>query len=263
MKWVPRVLEVQGLRAGYGKLTIIHGLDMQAPVGSAVGVFGRNGAGKSTLVNAILGLVQISAGRVLWEGEDLTHRRTDQIVKAGICLVPQSRGLFMTQTVLENLSLVRFTLRLSRREMAGRLDDIFTRFPQLASRRKSFAASLSGGEQQMLAIAKALMRQPKVLLLDEPSIGLAPRVVEELQEVVARLKSESLTIVITEQNIPWVLTLVNRILVLESGQVTDRIEVDAARPIRPEDILAKFLGGDPHAVPVGQSIPIPKEGPNE
>jgi branched-chain amino acid transport system ATP-binding protein len=242
------VLDLRSVSAGYGKLTIIRDLDLQVPVGTALGVFGRNGAGKSTLVNSIVGLVQISAGRVLWEGQDLTRRRTDQIVKAGICLVPQSRGLFMTQTVLENLSLVRFTLRLSRRVMAERLEDIFTRFPQLANRRRSFAASLSGGEQQMLAIAKALMRQPKVLLLDEPSIGLAPRVVEELQKVVARLKSESLTIVITEQNIPWVLTLVDRIVVLESGQVTDRIHVDAAHPIRPDDILSKFLGGDPHAV---------------
>lgn len=237
------MLEVVDLNAGYGKLTVLRGVTIDVPRGQAVAIFGRNGAGKSTLMKALVGLIALSHGSVMWEGRRMDHLRTEQVVQRGVALVPQSRGLFMRQTVAENLSLAAYGLRLPNSEVVERTDDLFDRFPALRERRRVVTASLSGGEQQMLAIAKALMRRPKLLLLDEPSIGLAPKIVELLAETVLRLREEGQGFMITEQNVDWVLGLVDRVYVLDQGQVAEQLDGAGGRSGSVERILARYLGG--------------------
>jgi len=239
------MLEIRNLHAGYGKLTVIRDLCLSVARGSTVGIFGRNGAGKSTLMNAIMRLGSISSGDVTWEGKSLLRMRTDQIVKSGVSLVPQTRGVFASQTVSENLAITRFALGIGRHEMQVRLDEVFQRFPPLAERRNALASSMSGGEQQMLAIAKALIRHPRLLLLDEPSIGLAPRMVEEVARVVQELKHEDLTVVVTEQNIPWILALVDTTCILDQGTILETIDMRQAQGVDAHYVVSQYLGGVP------------------
>ncbi len=236
------MLELEAISAGYGKLVILRDVGFHVRRGETIGIFGRNGAGKSTLVNAVVGLVHIFGGLIRWEGRPIHRERTEKIVQRGVSLVPQTRGLFKDQTVLENLTLACFGQHLGRGEVDRRVDEVFTLFRPIAERRRSMAASLSGGEQQMLAIGKALMRKPRLLLLDEPSIGLAPRVVDELAQIVRTLRGQDLAFVITEQNVGWVLPLVDRAFVLDQGTVAQTFAVDIDHPLNAEDILAGYLG---------------------
>ena len=235
------MFEIADLNAGYGKLSIIRGVSLEVADGSAVAVFGRNGAGKTTLMHALMGLIRPTAGAVRLDGERIDHLRTEQIVGRGMALVPQARGLFMRQTVEENLELAAYGLHLPSRERSARAAEMFDRFPALGERRSLIAASLSGGEQQMLAIAKALIRQPRFLLLDEPSTGLAPRVVDLLADTVSRLRAEGQSFLITEQNVDWVLGLVDRVCVIDQGLVVEEFAgTDAGDQVA--GILARYLG---------------------
>jgi branched-chain amino acid transport system ATP-binding protein len=235
------MLEVKGLTAGYGRQTILHGVDLAISPGEMVGLFGRNGAGKTTLTQAILGAVRTTGGEVRWQDRVITKLQTDRIVNLGVSLVPQSRGLFMSLTVHENLVLSCLSGPVKRTEVKEREEEMYERFPALAGRRDVPAASLSGGEQQMLALAKALMRRPAMLIVDEPSTGLAPKVLEDIATLLADLRSDDFSFLITEQNLHWALGMVDRAYVMEQGRIVDELEATAAsRDV--DAVLARYLG---------------------
>lgn len=236
------MLNVDGLSAGYGRLQIIREVSFVLPVGTTAAVFGRNGAGKTTLTQALLNGVTNHGGSVQWEGVNVTRLPTHRIVRAGIGLVPQTRGLFFQQTVAENLAIGRYGLKLGATEAHERDDRMYGLFPSLSRRKTHRAGSLSGGEQQMLAIAKVLIRNPRLLILDEPSTGLAPAIIAELAHVVTALRSEELTILITEQNVHWVLPIVDTIYVLDQGRISETIDCSAGERPPADYLVSRFLG---------------------
>jgi branched-chain amino acid transport system ATP-binding protein len=208
------LLSVEGLHAGYGHAHVLHDVSLQAHPGEAIAVIGPNGAGKTTLLKSIVGMLLPSRGQVRFEGRHLNGIRAFEAVRQGLAYVPAERELFPTMTVLENLELGAYR---SRENI--RMERVFELFPRLAERRRQLAGTMSGGEQQMLAIGRALMARPKMLLLDEPSTGLAPKVVAELYRNLSRLKSAGLTIIVTEQQVTLALSLTDRAYVLEQGSI--------------------------------------------
>ncbi len=215
------MLDVRDVVSGYGATTIIRGATLHVAHGEAVALFGRNGAGKSTLLNTIAGWPRARSGTITWHGADITRHAPERIVASGIGLVPQERSVIARQSVDDNLLLATFGLRLSKAEIRARIDDAMTRFPRLAERRTQLAGSLSGGERQMLAIAKVLMRKPSLLMLDEPSIGLAPSIVDEVQAIVGALRSEGLPVLIAEQNVTWVVPIADRAYLIDTGAIVE------------------------------------------
>jgi len=210
------LVRVEGLHAGYGLTAVLRDVSIEAHPGEAIAVIGPNGAGKTTLLRTIMGMLRPSRGRVHYDGRDLDGLRTFEVVRLGLVYVPAERELFPTMTVLENLELGAFR---DVRAAPERLRYVLELFPRLEERRFQLAGTLSGGEQQMLAIGRALMAGPKVLMLDEPSTGLAPKAVAELYRQLSRLKSAGLTIVLTEQQVPLALSLTDRAYVLEQGAI--------------------------------------------
>lgn len=208
-------LVIKNLRAGYGRATVLEDLDLSVAPGELVTVLGANGAGKTTLLNGIMGLVRPRAGSVLLEGEELVGLRPEQLVARGIVLVPERRELFGNLAVEVNLRLGGYRTGAPSKS----LDRIYSLFPILAERRRQKAATLSGGEQQMLAIGRALMAEPRLLMLDEPSIGLAPLIVQEILRVVGQLKADGLTIILVEQNARLALSVADRGYALEVGRI--------------------------------------------
>jgi branched-chain amino acid transport system ATP-binding protein len=211
------MLTVDGLHAHYGRAHVLFDVALAAPRGAAVALLGRNGAGKSTSLKAIMGLVRPSAGRVLFEGRDLAGREPFEIARAGIGYVPEERRIFTDLTVLENLEVGR------RPAPAGvspwTPDRVFALFPGLAAMRTRPGGRMSGGEQQMLTIARTLMGNPRLILLDEPSEGLAPVVVERMAEAIRALKSEGLTILLSEQNLHFARLVADRAAIIERGRI--------------------------------------------
>ena len=235
-----RVLDVRDITSGYGGTTIIRGVSLHVEAGEVVALFGRNGAGKSTLLNTILGDPRARHGEITWEGRSMRGRSPDRVVAAGIGLVPQDRAVIVRQSVDDNLRLATFGLRLSKGAFQQRVDEMMTRFPRLATRRTSLGGSLSGGERQMLAIAKVLMRAPRLLMLDEPSIGLAPTIVDELQAIVDALRADGLPIVVAEQNVTWIAPIASRAYLLEQGRI---VEEGAPSALAESEALAeRYLG---------------------
>jgi len=210
------LVRVEGLHAGYGLTAVLRDVSIEAHPGEAIAVIGPNGAGKTTLLRTIMGMLRPSRGRVQYDGRELDGLRTFEVVRLGLVYVPAERELFPTMTVLENLELGAFR---DVRAAPQRLRYVLELFPRLEERRFQLAGTLSGGEQQMLAIGRALMAGPKVLMLDEPSTGLAPKAVAELYRQLSRLKSAGLTIVLTEQQVPLALALTDRAYVLEQGAI--------------------------------------------
>ncbi len=217
------LLEVEGLESGYGPLRILRGISLQAERGEVVGIFGRNGAGKTTLLETISGLVRPTSGSVLLNDRELRRRQPHAIARGGIALVPQWCGLFPGLTIENNIRLGCRRSGKSHAEIKQRVEATFDRFPALAARRSVRAGALSGGEQRILAIAKALVRDPIVLLLDEPSIGLAPIIVDQVAEVIQGLRGADRLVLIAEQRVDWVLDMVDRGLVIEGGAVTNTL----------------------------------------
>jgi branched-chain amino acid transport system ATP-binding protein len=213
------VLTVHALTAGYGPQPVLAGAELDVAAGELVTIVGPNGAGKSTLLRAITGLVPARSGRVVFEGRNLTHAAPETIVRAGIVMVPEGRELFGPLTVRENLVLGAWARpRAARRAaLAGDLERALALFPLLRPHLARAASTLSGGEQQMLAIARALMARPRLLLLDEPSVGLAPLVVREIFATLSRLKREGLTMLLVEQNARAALRLADRAYALNAG----------------------------------------------
>lgn len=232
-------LRADGLEAGYGALQILFGIDLHVATGEHVLVFGPNGAGKSTLIKALFGLVSPAAGRVMLGGQEVTGQAPERMVRHGMAYVPQVANIFGAMTVLENLEIGGARLSRARREQ--RIADMTALFPVLAARRKQVAGTLSGGERQMLALARALIPEPRVLLLDEPSAGVAPRLVEEIFALVAGLRRTGVSVLMIEQNARQALPHVDRGYVLEGGAVrmSDSAETLLASP----EISRLYFGG--------------------
>lgn len=219
------MLEITNLVAGYGPVEVLHGLSMSVDQGATVAVLGPNGAGKSTLLKTIIGLIPPQTGRVKFEGQPIEKLPPETVLEKGIALVPEGRRVFARLTVLENLRMGAYRER-EAAAIQQSLDDVYHLFPKLAERSKQLAGTLSGGEQQQLAIARALMSRPKMLLLDEPSLGLAPVIVDVVIGLIRDLKSEGLTITLVEQNIHQALEISDRAYVMANGSI--RLEGDAA-----------------------------------
>jgi len=211
------MLEVRGLCAQYGPARVLHGIDLEVGKGELVALVGANGAGKTTLLRVISGLRPASDGRIAFEGEDITAASPERRVRLGIAQVPEGRQVFIALSVEDNLRLGAYAR--GREHAAETLDRVYGIFPALAERRLAPAGALSGGQQQMLAIGRALMSTPRLLLLDEPSMGLAPQVMEEIYDVILALQRESTTVLLVEQNAEAALAVADRAYVLEAGRL--------------------------------------------
>ncbi|MFA5111807.1 MAG: ABC transporter ATP-binding protein [Desulfobaccales bacterium] len=212
------MLEVFDLRVSYGPIQALDGVSFGVPRGQIVTLLGANGSGKTTALRAITGLAAAQAGRVLFEGREIRGRPTHEIIRSGIAMVPEGRRIFANLTVYENLLLGAY-FRRDQPALNRDLDRIYDTFPRLAERREQAAGTLSGGEQQMLALGRALMSRPRLLLLDEPSLGLAPLLVKEVLQVITRLNQRGVTILLVEQNAVAALSIAHHGYVLETGRV--------------------------------------------
>jgi branched-chain amino acid transport system ATP-binding protein len=217
------ILQVEGIHTYYGLVHMLHGVSLSVREGEFVGLLGRNGAGKSTTIKSIIGLVPPRRGRVLFKGEEITGQPPYRIARRGIAYVPGTRGIFAQLTTLENLNMVR------NRRSRWTLDDVLKRFPKLAELKNRRGRYLSGGEQQMLAIGRALVTGPELLLFDEPSQGLAPMVIESVIHMLKELKSERVSMLLVEQNVEMALELVDRVLILDQGSIVYEGKPDELR----------------------------------
>ena len=233
------LLKLEGVEVSYGGIRAVKGIDLEVAQGELVCLIGANGAGKTTTLRAITGLVRRSAGRVLYDGADISTRRVYEIARGGLALVPEGRGVFAQLTVDENLAMGAYARR-DRSQLAADVERIFALFPRLKERHTQVAGTLSGGEQQMLAIGRALMSRPRLLLLDEPSMGLAPLMVERIFEVVRTISSEGVTILLVEQNARLALEASHRGYVLEGGLVS--FSGEAASLLHDARIREAYLG---------------------
>ena len=213
------LLGLEGLQVAYGGIRAVKGIDLQVEDRELVCLIGANGAGKTTTLRAITGLVPAAAGRVLFDGHDIARERVHRIARRGLAMVPEGRGVFAQLTIEENLAMGAYA-RDDRAAIASDRERVFTLFPRLKERRRQTGGTLSGGEQQMLAIGRALMSRPRLLLLDEPSMGLAPLMVEKIFEVIRAIASEGVTMLLVEQNARLALEVSHRGYVLEGGLVT-------------------------------------------
>jgi len=234
------LLDIQDLRAGYGKAEVLHGLNLQANKGQVITVIGPNGAGKSTLLNGLMGLLPIQ-GALYYNGENISELTLEERVLMGIALVPEKRELFGTMTVEDNLELGGFRqMRLGNAQWRQRIDDVYSLFPRLKERRLQLAGTLSGGERQMLAVGRSLMSRPEVLMLDEPSLGLAPLIVKEIFSIIETLRQTGVTIVLVEQNARAALAVADHGYVLEMGEVS--LHGPAAELAQDPRVIDTYLG---------------------
>jgi branched-chain amino acid transport system ATP-binding protein len=214
------MLEVQGVTAGFGPVTVLHGIDLQVPAGTIAGVFGLNGAGKSVTMKTIAGVVPARTGRILFEGEDVTGLSPERRVALGMGHVPQGRQVFPHLTVEENLRLGAYTMRRrDRSRYRAALDSVYDRFPVLRERRSQLAGTMSGGQQASLSVGRALVNEPRLVLVDEPSAGLSPKMQHDQREVLQVVKDSGVTMVLVEQNIAFGLSLVDTANLLQTGTV--------------------------------------------
>jgi branched-chain amino acid transport system ATP-binding protein len=235
------ILEVKGLKTSYGKIQAIKGIELTIRQGEIAALLGANGAGKSTILKTISGLVRPTEGSIQFLGEEITKKDAHSIVEMGLNHVPEGRRIFGALTVTENLELGAFIKKSDKARIAKNIEMVFEFFPRLAERRKQMAGTLSGGEQQMLAIGRALMAEPKLLMLDEPSMGLAPIIVIEIMKIIKQINAQNATtILLVEQNAKAALKLAHRGYVLETGEIT--LE-DSAESLRTNDnIIKAYLG---------------------
>ena len=232
------MLKVEDLHVYYGSIHAIKGVSFEVNEGEIVTLIGANGAGKSTTLNTVAGLMKPRHGRISFEGKDITTTPASKIVPVGMALCPEGRRVFQQMTVRENLEMGGYTRPAG--EIAASLDDVFTRFPRLKERHKQVAGTLSGGEQQMLAMGRALMSKPKLLMLDEPSMGLAPILVEQIFDIICELNRAGTTILLVEQNAQMALSIANRAYVLETGNIVK--EGDAHLLMNDDDVRKAYLG---------------------
>ena len=234
------LLDVRGLTAAYGKVEALHKIGLEVPAGAIVTVIGPNGAGKTTLLAALMGLLP-SRGPVLYEGSDISRCTTEMRVARGLCLVPERRELFGGLRVEDNLLLGAFARAgKARRAIRADLEEVYRRFPRLLERRSQLAGTLSGGERQMLALGRALMARPRLLMLDEPSLGLAPRIVRDIFQIIAELKRSGVSILLIEQNARAALEVADHGYVLETGDVV--LEGSAPALAADPRVVQTYLG---------------------
>ena len=234
------LLELADVRVHYGQVEALKGITVAVDAGEIVTLIGANGAGKTTTLKTISGVRPVTSGTITFDGEDITGRAPHRLVEMGICQAPEGRGIFPGMTVMENLEMGTY----ARRGKSGpsELDRVLTLFPRLAERRTQAGGTLSGGEQQMLAIGRALMAKPKVLLLDEPSMGLAPMLVAQIFSIITEINQQGTTILLVEQNASQALQRAHRAYVLEVGRV---VKTAAASDLLDDDaVKAAYLGGD-------------------
>jgi branched-chain amino acid transport system ATP-binding protein len=232
------LLDIQGLRGGYGRVEVLRGVDLQVNAGEMVALLGSNGAGKSTLNKVVCGLVPAWSGTVRFDGKDLSGAHYRDVVKAGLIQVPEGRKVFPNLSVLENLELGSFTRARERR--AANVEKMFHIFPRLRERMAQHAGTMSGGEQQMLAIARGLMAEPVLLILDEPSLGLSPLLVEEMFTLIRELRDGGLAVLLVEQNVGQSLEIADRAYVLENGSVRFSGKPDAL--LGSDELRRAYLG---------------------
>ncbi len=233
------LLEVKDLHVSYGKIKAIRGINFNIDKGEIVTIIGSNGAGKSTTLNSLAGLVKVASGKIIFTGEDITKLESHELVKRGISLSPEGRQIFSRMSVMENLELGAYFK--TKNEFEERKKFVFDLFPILKERSWQAGGTLSGGEQQMLAIARALMANPKILILDEPSLGLAPIIVKEIFKMIKRIRDEGTTILLVEQNAKMALSISDRGYVLETGKI--RLEGKSEDLLSNEEIYKLYLGG--------------------
>ena len=234
------LLEVSDIHTFYGNIHALKGVSFEVESGEIIALIGANGAGKTTTLRTISGLMEPRDGTVIYNGEEISSTRADLLVSKGISMVPEGRGVFAKLTVEENLDMGAYTRR--DKGIKKDLDRVYELFPRLEERKKQFAGTMSGGEQQMLAIARALMSDPRLLLLDEPSMGLAPVLVDGVFDTVQRIKSEGVTILLVEQNAHMALQIADRGYVLQSGEVV--LSDTAANLQQNETVQKTYLGID-------------------
>jgi branched-chain amino acid transport system ATP-binding protein len=231
---MPALLEVRGLRAGYGRSEVLHGVDLMVPPGAAVALLGSNGAGKTTLLKTIAGLVPAREGQVLLQGAPVERRPANARARAGVCLIPEGRGIFRRLTVRENL-----TMQVGRRHLNGSLEKATARFPKLGQRMDQVAGTLSGGEQQMLALARALVTDPLVVMADELSVGLAPVVVDEIFEALEVLEAEGRSLLLVEQYVERAVGIADYVYILQKGEI---VFVGEPSQCASGVVFARYLG---------------------
>jgi len=236
----PTLLRAEGLTAGYGKLAILHDVTLEVRQGEMVGVIGPNGAGKSTSFKTIVGFLRPNSGRVIFDGQDITGLRPDQVLHRGLAYVPQGRIVFPQMTVLENLEMGAYIERDPQR-VRDALERVHALFPALAERSRQLAGTMSGGEQQMVAIGRALMTTPKLILLDEPSLGLSPKFVSVIFDKLMEMKRAGFTLMVVEQNAARALAVADRGYVLELGR--NRFEGTGPSLLNDPDVKRLYLGG--------------------
>jgi len=232
------MLEVRGLRAGYGPVEVLRGIDLEVKAGEIVAVLGSNGVGKTTLNNNISGIYRPFAGKVSFDGTDITGAKPARVVELGLIQIPEGRRIFPNLTVRENLELGSY--RRGRSHRARNMAHVFEIFPRLKERTGQSAGSLSGGEQQMLAIGRGLMAEPRLLILDEPSLGLSPLLVEEMFKLVGRISGEGLAILLVEQNVVQSLAIAHRAYVIEKGVIA--LSGEAKALLEDPKLKASYLG---------------------
>jgi len=234
------MLKVEDINVYYGAIHAIKGISIEVNDGEIVALIGSNGAGKSTTMRTISGLMRPKTGKVTMDGQDITGVPAHKIVGMGLCQVPEGRHVFANMTVLENLELGAY-LRNDKAEIAKDMEEVFKKFPRLKERKDQVAGTLSGGEQQMLAMGRALMSRPKILLLDEPSMGLAPLLVKEIFNIIKEINASGTTILLVEQNANMALSIADKAYVLETGRIT--LSGTAKELASSEEVRKAYLGG--------------------
>lgn len=234
------LLEVEDLRVHYGRAEALKGISLAVGEGAIVALIGANGAGKTTTLRTISGLVRPSAGRIVYRGQRIDGKRAHEIVKLGIAHLPERRMVFAPMTVLDNIKMGGYLNR-DRRKLAADIERMYQHFPVLKERQKQLAGSLSGGEQQMVAVARALMAGPDLLLMDEPSLGLAPLMVAEVARIIQEINASGISIILVEQNARMALNLAGKAYILEVGQIT--LEGDACDLLDDDRVQQAYLGG--------------------
>ncbi len=239
------LLELTDVKVHYGKIEALKGISFTVAEGEVVTLIGANGAGKTTTLKTISGLRPLSAGTVRFEGESIGGKRPDQLVKMGICQAPEGRGIFPGMTVVENLEMGTYARKGSRASMTPEFERVYELFPRLAERRRQTGGTLSGGEQQMLAIGRSLMAKPKVLLLDEPSMGLAPQLVAQIFSIITEINRQGITVLLVEQNAAQALRRADRAYVMETGRIVK--SAPASELLADESVRNAYLGGNVEA----------------
>jgi branched-chain amino acid transport system ATP-binding protein len=234
------ILELRGVNASYGKVRALHGISLKVSPGEVVALIGANGAGKTTTLRVMSGLIGVTSGEILLDGASIARQRPDTIVRKGVAHCPEERRIWPELTVYENLALGAY-ICVDQSEVKRRMEAMLAQFPRLRERSVQMAGTLSGGEQQMLAIGRALMSAPRILLLDEPSLGLSPLIMQEVLTIIRQLRDQGITIVLVEQNVHNALSVANRAYVFTTGQIV--AEDTAVGLLKNPNVLRAYLGG--------------------